>query len=181
MRKFTSLAAAAAVVVTSVGISAVPAEARSRHGGWGHRHHDRVSTGDVLGGLLIIGTIAAIASAASNDRRERAPDYRYDPPYRDNQRYDPRDREYVPPVDDRPETGEAPPYGNGDAQTRAADACSWAVEAEMGDDARVDRIDGTEANNGGWYVTGTASRLGGEVRSFGCSYRNGRVVDVSFG
>ena len=178
MRKFTSLAAAAAVVITSVGISAVPAEARSRHGGWGYRHHDRVSTGDVLGGLLIIGTIAAIASAASKDRRERAPDYRYEPPYRDDQRYDQRDSDYVPPVDER---GDARAYGNGDVQTRAADACSWAVEAEMGDDARVDRIDGTEANNGGWYVTGTASRLGGEVRSFGCSYRSGRVVDVNFG
>lgn len=181
MRKFTSFAAAAAVVVTSVGISAVPAEARSRNGGWGYRHHDRVSTGDVLGGLLIIGTIAAIASAASKDRRERAPDYRYDPPYRDNQRYDQRDSDYVPPVDNGGETGDARGYGNGDVQTRAADACSWAVEAEMGDDARVERIDGTEANNGGWYVTGTASRLGGEVRSFGCSYRNGRVVDVNFG
>jgi hypothetical protein len=177
MRTFASLAAAVAVVVTSVGISVVPAEARSRHGGWGYRHQDRVSTGDVLGGLLIIGTIAAIASAASKDRRERAPDYRYDPPYRDDQRYDQRDRDYVPPV----EQGDTRPYGNSDAQTRAADACSWAVEAEMGDDARVDRIDSTEANNGGWYVTGTASRLGGEVRSFGCSYRNGRVVDVNFG
>lgn len=181
MRKSTSLAAAAAVVITSVGFSAVPAEARQRHGGWGYRHHDRVSTGDVLGGLLIIGTIAAIAGAASKNKRERAPDYRYDPPYRDDQRYEQRDGDYVPPVDDRPDVGDTRPYGNGDAQTRAADACSWAVEAEMGDDARVDRIDGTEANNGGWYVTGTASRLGGEVRSFGCSYRNGRVVDVNFG
>ncbi len=181
MRKFTSLAAAAAVVITSVGFSAVPAEARSRHGGWGHRHHDRVSAGDVLGGLLIIGTIAAIASAASKDKRERAPDYRYDPPYRDDQRYEQRDSDYVPPVDDRRGDDGAAVYDNGDVQRRAADACSWAVEAEMGDDARVDRIDGTEANNGGWYVTGTASRLGGEVRSFGCSYRNGRVVDVSFG
>lgn len=181
MRKFTSLAAAAAVVITSVGFSAVPAEARSRHGGWGYRHHDRISTGDVLGGLLVIGTIAAIASAASKDKRERAPDYRYDPPYREDQRYDRRDSNYVPPVDDSPEVVDARGYGNGDAQTRAADACSWAVEGEMGDDARVDRIDGTEANNGGWYVTGTASRLGGEVRSFGCSFRNGRVVDVSFG
>ena len=177
MRKITSLAAAAAVVVTSVGISAVPAEARQRHGGWGYRHHDRVSTGDVLGGLLIIGTIAAIASAASKDKRERAPDYRYDPPYREDQRYDQRDSDYVPRVDQ----GDMLPYGDRDVQSRAADACSWAVEAEMGDDARVERIDGTEANNGGWYVTGTASRLGGEVRSFGCSYRNGRVVDVNFG
>ncbi len=69
MRKFTSFAAAAAVVLTSVGVSVTPAEARSRHGGWGYRHHDRVSTGDVLGGLLIIGTIAAIASAASKDKQ----------------------------------------------------------------------------------------------------------------
>ena len=51
----------------------------------------------------------------------------------------------------------------------------------MGDDARVDDITGTEPNNGGWYVTGTASRADGEARSFGCSYRGGRVVDVSFG
>lgn len=88
MRKLTSLATAAAIVLTSVGFSATPAEARGRHGGWGYRHHDRISTGDVLGGLLIIGTIAAIASAASKDRRERAPDYRYDPPYREDERYE---------------------------------------------------------------------------------------------
>lgn len=181
MRKFTSLATAAAVVATSVGLSAVPAEARSRHGGWGHRHHDRVSTGDVLGGILLIGTIAAIASAASKGKRERAPDYRYEPPYRDDRPYDQRDSDYVPPRDDRPETGDARPFDNGDVQRRAADACSWAVEAEMGDGARVDSVDNTEASGGGWYVTGTASRLGGEIRSFGCSYRNGRVVDVRFG
>ncbi|WP_194953748.1 hypothetical protein [Sphingopyxis solisilvae] len=181
MRQFTSLAAAAAVVVTSVGVSIAPADARQRHGGWGHRHHDRISTGDVLGGLLIIGTIAAIASAASKDRRDRAPDDRYDPPYRDTPRYDQRGRDYVPPDDGGSGDFGSRPYGNGEAEARAADACSWAVEAEMGDDARVDDITGTEANDGGWYVTGTASRLGGEVRSFGCRYRNGRVVDVRFG
>lgn len=176
MRKLTSLATAAAVVLTTVGLSATPAEARGRYGGWGYRHHDRISTGDVLGGLLIIGTIAAIASAASKDKRERAPDYRYDPPYRDDERREvPR---YEPEARDDTNSGA---YGRGEAESRAADACSWAVEGEMGDDARVDSITGTEANNGGWYVTGTASRLGGEVRSFGCSYRNGRVVDVNFG
>ena len=178
MRKFMSFAAAAAVVITSVGVSVTPAEARSRHGGWGYRHHDRVSTGDVLGGLLIIGTIAAIASSVSKDKRERAPDYRYDPPYRDDQRYDQRDTDYVPPVEENRDTRA---YGNGDVESRAADACGWAVEAEMGDDARVDSITDTQPNNGGWYVTGTASRSDNDVRSFGCSYRNGRVVDVSFG
>lgn len=175
MRKLTSLAAAAAVVITSVGFSATPAEARSRHGGWGYRHHDRVSTGDVLGGLLIIGTIAAIASAASKDKSDRRDD-RYEPPYRDNDyrevpRYEPEDQ------------GEPQPgaYGRGEAEARAADACTWAVEGEMGDDARVDSIGSTEPSDGGWYVTGTASRLDGETQSFGCSYRNGRVVDVRFG
>lgn len=181
MRQFTSLAAAAAVVITSVGLSATPAEARSRHGGWGHggwghRDRDRVSVGDVLGGLLVIGTIAAIASAASKDKRDRPNrDDRYNPPYRDN------DEREVPRYE--PDNGNTPQSGayGGAADARAADACSWAVEGEMGDDARVDSITGTEPNNGGWYVTGTASRLGGEVRSFGCSYRNGRVVDVNFG
>lgn len=172
MRRFTSLAAAA-VVVTSVGLAATPAEARWRHGDWGYRDRDRISAGEVIGGLLVIGTIAAIASAASKDKRDRAPDYRYDPPYRDND-----DRE-VPRYE--PETRPGSTYGRGEAEGRAADACSWAVESEMGDDARVDSITGTERSGSGWYVTGTASRLGGEVRSFGCSYRNGRVVDVSFG
>lgn len=175
MRKLTSATTAAAIVLTSVGLAATPAEARGRHGGWGYRHHDRISTGDVLGGLLVLGTIAAIASAASKDRRERGD--RYEPPYREPE---PRDAlRYEPENRDEPITPGA--YGRGEAEARAADACSWAVEGEMGDDARVDDITGTEPNNGGWYVTGTASRLGGEVRSFGCSYRGGRVVDVSFG
>lgn len=183
MRKLTSLATAAAIVLTSV--AATPAEARSRYGhGWGHR--DRISTGDVIGGLLVLGTIAAIATAASKDsvrnrdnRRDR--DYPYEPPYREPKQDAP---DYQPRGEDDGAwdgaTGERP-YGNGEAEARAADACSWAVEGEMGDDARVDSIIGTEPNNGGWYVTGTASRLGGEVKSFGCSYRNGRVIDVNFG
>ena len=176
MRKLTSLTTAAAIVLTSVGLSAVPAEARGRHGGWGYRHHDRISTGDVLGGLLIIGTIAAIASSVSKDKRDRAPDYRYDPPYRAD------DRQEVPRYEpDAPNDAAPGAYGRSEVESRAADACSWAVEGEMGDDARVDDITGTEPNNGGWYVTGTASRADGEVRSFGCSYRGGRVVDVNFG
>ncbi|WP_332820047.1 hypothetical protein [Sphingopyxis sp.] len=179
MRKLTSLTTAAAIVLTSVGLSAAPAEARGRHhGGWGYRHHDRISTGDVLGGLLIIGTIAAIASSVGKDKRERAPDYRYDPPYPDERRDTPRSE---PQAEPRPETRDVRPYGNGEAEARAADACSWAVEGEMGDDARVDSITDTQPNNGGWYVTGTASTAEGAARSFGCSYSNGRVVDVSFG
>ena len=51
----------------------------------------------------------------------------------------------------------------------------------MGDNARVESITDTRPANGGdgWYVTGNISRPGGELHSFGCSYRGGRVVDVS--
>jgi len=178
MRKFTTLATASAIVLTS--FAAVPAEARGRHGGWGYRDRDHISTGEVIGGLLILGTIAAIASSASKDKAQQRND-RYDPPYReprqDTPNYEPQGNESGPYGSG---TTEVRPYGNGEAEARASDACSWAVEGEMGDDARVDSITGTEPNDGGWYVTGTASRLGGEVRSFGCSYRNGRVVDVRF-
>ena len=182
MRRFTSFATATAIVLTSV--AAVPAEARGRHGGWGYRDRDHISTGEVIGGLLILGTIAAIASSASKDsanrRAERRND-RYDPPYReprqDTPNYDPRGDEGEPYGDGATEVR---PYGAGEAEARAADACSWAVEGEMGDDARVESITETRPNDGGWYVTGTASRTGSDVRSFGCSYKSGRVIDVRF-
>lgn len=179
MRKFTTLATASAIVLTS--LAAVPAEARGRHhGGWGYRDRDRISAGEVIGGLLILGTIAAIASSAGKDKAERRSD-RYDPPYPEPQQDAPN---YEPQGDEAEPYGSATtevrPYGNGEAEARAADACSWAAEAELGDDARVDSITETRPNDGGWYVTGTASRGGGEVRSFGCSYTNGRVVDVRF-
>jgi hypothetical protein len=51
--------------------SASPAVARD------HRDNDGISAGDVIAGALIIGGIAAVASAASNDR-----DGRYDRDYR---------------------------------------------------------------------------------------------------
>lgn len=176
MRRFTTFAAATAVLMTS--FAATPAEARKRYGGWHHRDRDNISTGEVLGGLFVIGAIAAIASAASKDKQERR-EQRYDPPYQNDDQYREVPRYEPQSGDDTPAPAGA--YGRGEAEARAADACSWAVEGEMGDDARVDSVTGTEPNNGGWYVTGTASRLGGEVRSFGCSYRGGRVVDVTFG
>ncbi|MFM7027526.1 MAG: hypothetical protein ACKOXK_02470 [Chakrabartia sp.] len=44
-------------------LTAMPAEARDYR-----RHHDGIDAGDVIAGALIIGGIAAIASAASRDR-----------------------------------------------------------------------------------------------------------------
>ena len=55
--------------------SATPAAARD------HRDRDGISAGDVIAGALIIGGIAAVASAASKydrDYRYRDGDYRYD-------------------------------------------------------------------------------------------------------
>lgn len=174
MRKLTSFTTAAAIVLTSVGFAATPAEARQRHyGGYG-RHHDRVDAGDVIGGILVVGAIAAILGAASKANDRQPPrDNRYEPPYRSD---DGQDSGYYRDDDD----DDASFPTRSDAETRASDACSWAAEGELGDDARVDTIIDVQPNGDGWYVTGTASRGGDAARSFGCTYRGGRVVDVRF-
>ena len=46
---------------------ASPADARRRH----HRHHDDVDAGDVVAGAVVIGGIAAIASAIREDKRRK--------------------------------------------------------------------------------------------------------------
>ena len=177
MRKITSIAAAGAVVLTSIGLAAAPADARGRHGGWGYRHHDRIDAGDVIGGLLVIGAIAAIATAASKDSRDRRDrERRPEPPYRDEDR---RDAPSYRPQDSRNAYPGAAAY-RGEAEARATDACSWAAEGELGDDARVDSITDARRDGNGWYVAGTVSRPGGDWRDFDCRYRNGRVVDVRF-
>ncbi len=65
--------AAGAMAMTS----AAPAFARDRDGG--------ISAGEIIAGAVIIGGIAAIASASSRDRG-------YDRNYNDGYRYNPRDR-----------------------------------------------------------------------------------------
>ena len=73
-RSASTLAAAA---VLSMAVAPAVAEARGWRGGgwgggWGHRgHHDRVDAGDIFAGILIIGGIAAIASAASKADRDQ--------------------------------------------------------------------------------------------------------------
>ena len=72
------LASAAALSLT-----ATPALAQNwgwGGGNWGHHHRDRVDVGDVLAGVLIIGGIAAIVSAASSKKRDRRGDDRPDYP-----------------------------------------------------------------------------------------------------
>lgn len=174
MRTLTGFAAGTALLLATLG--AAPAEARGRHhggghhgGGWGHRHDDGIDAGDVIGGLFLIGAIAAIASAAGKDGRDD--DYRDEPPYPDA----PRDAGYR----DERDAPDMPRYTSNEIGQRATDACSWAAEAEAGEGARVQSIGGTRPDVGyGVYVTGDLSRPGERTRSFGCTYSNGRVTDV---
>ncbi len=70
--RFTAALAAAAALA----MAASPAAAQGwgwgggYNDGWGRHHRDRVDAGDVIAGILIIGGIAAIASAASAHKRD---------------------------------------------------------------------------------------------------------------
>jgi hypothetical protein len=63
MRNFITGFTAAALLATL----ASPADAKRRH----HRHHDDVDAGDVVAGAVVIGGIAAIASAMKADKRRK--------------------------------------------------------------------------------------------------------------
>lgn len=63
MRKLIAGLTAAAMLAAV----ASPAEAKRRH----HRHHDDVDTGDVVAGAVVIGGIAAIASAIKAEKRRK--------------------------------------------------------------------------------------------------------------
>ncbi|MBV8686918.1 MAG: hypothetical protein JOZ90_06980 [Alphaproteobacteria bacterium] len=64
MRRFIAAAAGAALIGS---VFAAPAEARGR---W-HRHHDDVDAGDVVAGAVVIGGIAALASAIGEGNRQK--------------------------------------------------------------------------------------------------------------
>ncbi len=120
-----------------------------RHRRW--RDRDRIDGGDILAGVLILGGIAAIASAASddNDRRERVPeDYRY------------REDDY-----------RASESGQG--IDRAVDMCL----AEIERNTRVEEVGNVARTADGWIVSGRL--YNGD--SFDCRIdRNGRIADVSY-
>lgn len=125
----------------------------------GHRRHrDGIDGGDILAGILVIGGIAAIASAASKkdrDRRYEDRDYRsenprYDDP-RDDSRYD---------------------RGSGDMEA-AINACSDAAERQAGRDARVSGIESVIRDGEGWRVEGELANS--DQRTFLCGATNGRV------
>ena len=142
---------------------------RGYRGHRGHRRHrDGIDGGDILAGILVIGGIAAIASAASKNNRDR----RYeDRDYRsENQRYD--DRRSDSRDDSRSDRGTG-------AMESAISVCSNAAERQAGRDARVSAIESVARDGEGWRVEGELSNS--DQRTFLCGATDGRVDFVQFG
>lgn len=151
--------------VATPGVFDADAVNAQNHRRWYRR--DRVDAGDVIGGLLVIGTIAAVASAASKagqrNRDYRYPDrdYRY-PDQRGDYRYDYRNR----PTGGR--------WDDSRGLDRAVDMCAREVERN----ARIETIDSANRSGDGWDVSGSL-RTG---EGFRCTIGNdGRIRDVDYG
>lgn len=157
--------AAALALAASFSMAATPAMARGWGGGWGghYRNHDRVDGGDILAGILIIGGIAAIASAASKANKQRSSQDDYREPL-------PRDRQDAPRYgsdDDRPEWREG--IGLDSAVNRCID------EVNRGK-TRVGEVESVNRDAGGWRIAGTTTGDG----NFSCVIdRDGRVRNVN--
>lgn len=153
---------AAGLPRVAAGHSAAPAEQVAQHGRRYYRDRDRVDGGDILAGVLILGGIAAIASAASKaDQRDR--DYREEPrPYPEDPRY--RERE---------DRGSGTPYGSS-GMDRAVDMCVAEVERR----ATVGGVDSASRTGSGWFVSGET----GAGAPWSCRIGNdGRISDVEVG
>nr|WP_166175194.1 hypothetical protein [Altererythrobacter segetis] len=146
--------AAASALAAAFSLAATPAMARGYHHHWQRWHRDRVDGGDILAGALIIGGIAAIASAASNRDRE--------------------ERQSVPPP--VPEDRQGYAYDGADRNEgldRAADICADAVERGPN---RVDSVDNVTRDRDGWEVSGALENGAG----FSCRIGNdGKVQGVN--
>ncbi len=155
-------AAAVAALAASLSMAATPAMARGWGGGWGghYRQHDRVDGGDILAGILIIGGIAAIASAANKASKQQR-DYREPPP---------REREDLPRygrADDRPEWREG--AGIDGAVNRCID------EVNRGR-TRVGEVESVNRETGGGRIAGSTTGNG----NFSCVIdREGRIRNVN--
>jgi hypothetical protein len=120
---------------------------------WRHRHRDGIDGGDILAGVLILGGIAAVASAVDkNNDRDR--DYRdYPPP---------------PPRQDRYEYRGDAPRESSTGLDRAADICADAIEP-------VGSVDSVRRGASGWDVDGTLQ----SGSPFTCSIGNdGQIRDI---
>lgn len=123
--------------------------------GRGYRHRDRIDGGDILAGILIIGGIAAIASAASKNARDNRGYENQTSRYPDNQRNDDYSR------------------NSSNEMQSAIGVCADAAEQRAGRNARVEAISSVTRDQDGWRVEGNLS--GATQNSFVCSATNGRV------
>ena len=170
MGRFTSFAARTLASAAAVSMMATPALARGWGGGWGgdwghRRHHDGVDAGDVIAGVLILGTIAAIASAASKPKQPQQQRY----PQQDypQQSYPQQGGSYGNGADPRPEWHEG--GGINDAVNRCID------EVSRGN-TRIDAVDSVNRDGEGWRVQGRAANGG----AFACSVDGqGRIRSIT--
>jgi hypothetical protein len=165
----TATPAAAAELPT---IRHAPIEATSHYGpyvsggwGWGGgyrgRHRRGSDAGDILAGVLILGTIAAVASAASKAQQQRR-SYPYPQRYPYPDSHPQPERRY----DTRP-TG---PQG----LEGAADLCLREVERN----SRAREVTRVERSASGWLVTGAMA----DGSNFSCSIgADGRIESVNVG
>lgn len=160
--------AAISLVATPVAALELPRSAPAiyqvdKANGWGRRyhHHDRIDAGDVLAGVLILGGIAAIASAASKSKQREA-NYPAPPPYPQQDRQGYRDNGYGYPSDGR---------GLDDAVSMCVD------QVERGRD-RVGSVDSANRTAEGWTVSGALEGGAG----FTCRIDNeGRIRALDIG
>lgn len=161
---------ASAVELPVVGKSETMVQTGAAEDQAGHRwrrYRHRTRTGDVLAGVLILGTIAAVASSS----RSRDRDYRYrdrDYRYRDRD-YRYRDRNY------RGERYDRRDHDGARGMERAVEMCIDQIE--RGRD-RVDEIGNASRVSDGWRVSGSLNSGAG----WDCWIDNdGRIRSIDIG
>ena len=197
MKTISKALAKGAIATVAAGAMAVssasPAFAEDRD-----RDRDGISAGDVIAGALVIGGIAAIASAAGNNNRDRDYDYRYDRAGygnygnygnydRDNYRRGSARRAIEQCVRTAEREASRSSYGRADVtDVRNIRETRWGYEVRgriavngSGHDWR----DGDSDYGRGWggdYRGWDRSMRGYDSGSFKCRFERGRVVDLDF-
>lgn len=134
-----------------------PGDDNAQNHRWYRYRRNRIDGGDVLAGVLILGGIAAIASAAKKS---------------DDRRY--RDRDYSRPYPDRRGDDWNTRYDDTRGIDRAIDTCVDEIERN----ARIETVDTVNRNALGWEVTGTLYNREGWSCSIG---QDGRIEAIDYG